>query len=400
MARSYAPIYTSIWQDETFTALSVEAQRLFFLINSQPDISHCGVIVLNERRWAKWASNTSVEAIRSALGQLHAARFVLLDEGTDEVLVRSYMAHNKVLAQPKINVAAANQWPGIHSTRLRRTIAEWVRAHVTEDREKPWCKAIDWLSDSPCDGQAIADGIAEANPMASPYVQVQVRSNALPTDEPEPEPEDQTSTVGQTEAVADEEDSGSTSIAQRLDATWRLLADRALARRSGDPVRDVDAWMRAAVAGSEAQHRAKAEELLAFEPNLTAEQLADRLEPSKPRATQDDPVASTRAAHDVRAREAAEQREAEQEIPQDFAGGAARFRALREGLMGVASPSEPESNTEASTACRLCGCTDDEACEGGCAWVDDPAEIGALCSKCFDRAYPIDLADDLEEAVL
>ena len=27
--------------------------------------------------------------------------------------------------------------------------------------------------------------------------------------------------------------------------------------------------------------------------------------------------------------------------------------------------------------CRVCGCTDDEACEGGCTWVEED-----LCSRC------------------
>jgi ParB-like chromosome segregation protein Spo0J len=32
--------------------------------------------------------------------------------------------------------------------------------------------------------------------------------------------------------------------------------------------------------------------------------------------------------------------------------------------------------------CRECGCTDEEACEGGCSWVEDPEGIGDLCSAC------------------
>ena len=36
--------------------------------------------------------------------------------------------------------------------------------------------------------------------------------------------------------------------------------------------------------------------------------------------------------------------------------------------------------------CRICQCTDDHACEGGCCWVTDPAG-GDLCSACMDGAY-------------
>lgn len=30
--------------------------------------------------------------------------------------------------------------------------------------------------------------------------------------------------------------------------------------------------------------------------------------------------------------------------------------------------------------CRVCGCTDDHACEGGCSWVEED-----LCSACVGK---------------
>lgn len=35
--------------------------------------------------------------------------------------------------------------------------------------------------------------------------------------------------------------------------------------------------------------------------------------------------------------------------------------------------------------CRVCGCTDDFACDGGCVWVPDPLNQGDLCSNCLPR---------------
>lgn len=32
--------------------------------------------------------------------------------------------------------------------------------------------------------------------------------------------------------------------------------------------------------------------------------------------------------------------------------------------------------------CRICGCTDERACPGGCSWVPDPFALGDLCSAC------------------
>jgi hypothetical protein len=41
---------------------------------------------------------------------------------------------------------------------------------------------------------------------------------------------------------------------------------------------------------------------------------------------------------------------------------------------------------ELPVRCRICGCTDEQACEGGCAWVPDPAGLGELCSRCSPSA--------------
>jgi hypothetical protein len=38
------------------------------------------------------------------------------------------------------------------------------------------------------------------------------------------------------------------------------------------------------------------------------------------------------------------------------------------------------------THCRVCGCTDQQACERGCVWVEDPIGLGDLCSSCLPVA--------------
>jgi hypothetical protein len=40
-------------------------------------------------------------------------------------------------------------------------------------------------------------------------------------------------------------------------------------------------------------------------------------------------------------------------------------------------PSILAMDDEEVRTCRECGCTDDDACEGGCEWVEDD-----LCSRC------------------
>jgi len=43
--------------------------------------------------------------------------------------------------------------------------------------------------------------------------------------------------------------------------------------------------------------------------------------------------------------------------------------------------------------CRVCGCTEDNACEGGCSWVEED-----LCSACADKDIEDDDLEDDEEA--
>ncbi len=45
--------------------------------------------------------------------------------------------------------------------------------------------------------------------------------------------------------------------------------------------------------------------------------------------------------------------------------------------------------------CNLCGCTDDHACDGGCAWVDDEHTI---CTRCVERSLQLALANESKEA--
>lgn len=43
---------------------------------------------------------------------------------------------------------------------------------------------------------------------------------------------------------------------------------------------------------------------------------------------------------------------------------------------------------EDGASCVMCGCTDDEACEGGCFWVPDNELNQDLCSACHDQLPP------------
>lgn len=88
--RDHAEIYISIWDDPDFIKLSPAGQRLYFLLLSQRRLEYSGVLPLRPSLWASLSSHTTEDDINEALDELVNHEFVLVDERTSEVLIRSY----------------------------------------------------------------------------------------------------------------------------------------------------------------------------------------------------------------------------------------------------------------------------------------------------------------------
>ena len=133
MARSHARITTSIWADREFTRLTALSQRLYFLLLSQPNLSHAGVLPLTIRRWTLLSGDRDEDAIRAALTELDGHRFIVVDYDTEELLIRSFIRNDGVWKQPKVLAIALEEAEQVASPRLRRAIAvELQRLPVTE----------------------------------------------------------------------------------------------------------------------------------------------------------------------------------------------------------------------------------------------------------------------------
>lgn len=115
MARSEARISVAIWDDPDFVALSVEAQRMYLFLLSQPDLAHNGVLALRERRWARSAASLTASDITSALKELQQANYVVVDEDAEELLIRSLIRRDKVYRQPYVLQSASEHLPLVAS---------------------------------------------------------------------------------------------------------------------------------------------------------------------------------------------------------------------------------------------------------------------------------------------
>ncbi|MEV4197032.1 hypothetical protein [Micromonospora globbae] len=123
MARSEARLAVSIWTDADFLALSPTAQRMFMFLLSQPDLAHDGVLALRERRWSKTAAGLTSANVESDLNELRRARFIVVDEDTEEVLIRSFIRRDKVYRQPNVLRAAADHLATVSSPVILAAVA-------------------------------------------------------------------------------------------------------------------------------------------------------------------------------------------------------------------------------------------------------------------------------------
>lgn len=141
MARGHGRILTSIWDDSDFLALPADHQRMYLFLISQPNLNHAGLLPVTLRRWASKASDRSVKDIRGHLLGLDAANFVVLDEDTEELLIRSFVRNDGVWKQPRVMGAMVAGAMEISSRRLRAALLqEMDRIPLDELSDAPGAK--------------------------------------------------------------------------------------------------------------------------------------------------------------------------------------------------------------------------------------------------------------------
>lgn len=136
----HARIYCRIWDDDDWKALSPRGQWFYMLLTSQANLNWAGVIDLTAKRWRQLASGPSVDQqVALATEELEAARFIVVDTDTEELLVRSLMRAGKVAQQPNVLKAALRQAREVHSRSIRAVLVVELRrlghpdADVTAD---------------------------------------------------------------------------------------------------------------------------------------------------------------------------------------------------------------------------------------------------------------------------
>lgn len=128
MARDYAKVMSAIWNDDDFRTLPPHAQHLYFVLLTDPDLSYCGLADWRPKRILPKANGWALDALLDAARILSEERLIVVDEDTEEVLVRSFLRHDGVMQHNKLCVSAMNAIAAIASNDLRGVcIHELVR---------------------------------------------------------------------------------------------------------------------------------------------------------------------------------------------------------------------------------------------------------------------------------
>lgn len=144
---SFGKVWRSIDEDEDFSALTLPAQHLYFRLIGSSSINHAGIVDWRPPRMiGRWRGAT-VEAIETAAKELWTARYIFIDEATEECLVRSHVRHDGVLKQKNIAVSMRRCYSNISSPSLRRIFLwELRRLHDADPDMQGWIKVTDLLS--------------------------------------------------------------------------------------------------------------------------------------------------------------------------------------------------------------------------------------------------------------
>lgn len=182
MSQDYVAMYRARWaDDDDWRALSMPAQWLYDFLAQHPDRNEAGIVPFTVKRWARVARGLTVADLRRWLTELDDAGFLVADEDTEEVLVRSFIRVGKVYTHIRLFRNACTAIRAVESERIKSALGqELVRLpklaipaprpgnerNVAEAVEaQQW---LDELASMLCDAPPDPPGQTAVHPMAHP----------------------------------------------------------------------------------------------------------------------------------------------------------------------------------------------------------------------------------------
>ena len=121
----YVQLQRAIKIDPDFVKLTPAGQWLYFQLLT--DVNHIGVANWNPKRLALRAGGTKSSYVLIAAQELTESLFAVLDEESDEILIRSYMKYDGAHKQPNTCTSMVNAFGQVASMKIRQVVAHELK---------------------------------------------------------------------------------------------------------------------------------------------------------------------------------------------------------------------------------------------------------------------------------
>ena len=187
MAREYARVKVSIWADPDFRRLTTGAQGLYFQLISSPTMNLAGVADWRPKRLAALSADSTAATIQANADELAAHGYVVIDDDTEEILVRSFVRHDRLIATPNIAAKMVKDYAGVASERLRGVIVhELCRLRGDDPDMSGWSVAGKLLTHPAIDPSVMPSRNPSVEASANPWVEASPNPSLNPSGNPSP----------------------------------------------------------------------------------------------------------------------------------------------------------------------------------------------------------------------
>lgn len=161
--RQYALIHRAILDDPSWRCLTRSQQNLYLLLLLKLSTNLCGVVDWRPKKLAVNASDMTVETIEADAVVLEKKLYIVRDEDTDEVLIRSFLRNDAPLKSSKTAIAVRSSYADTASSKLRGVIVFELQRLYKEQRDwQGWDQVRDLLDLPSIDPRRIVSGGEEA----------------------------------------------------------------------------------------------------------------------------------------------------------------------------------------------------------------------------------------------
>lgn len=208
MARDFGAFYYSAWNDHDFRTLPDPAQALYMRLVVHPSLSWAGVGDWRPGRIATMSQGLDGDGVRHVAQCLIARRFIVVDEDTEEFLIRTYIKHDGIVRHAKLCISMAKAFGDIGSNTIRMVVSDelhklrrlqpdataWTKDQVLALLDTPRLDARSM--DAPEDPFSSGFSYGFSNPFSSVFSSPQIKTSGsakesvlqCPTPAPAPAP--------------------------------------------------------------------------------------------------------------------------------------------------------------------------------------------------------------------